>query len=843
MLPESGINGLEVQSSQERLETTSDSSNAAGGQAIEDIKACDQSISSSMTEYMSAMRLVRSRLGGCAAVAINPVSTIFALLILAGLVIFSALAGKEGSSMLQNFVFYGTEDTMALAGQLSSFFLVSVAFWLLFMLYVGIAHGHKKLGGPEDKPEYSDFTYFCLIFTAAAAMGIYFYGVSEGLGNQGPNGPNRFARSPFLTQNQQDQYAMDLSMFNWGVNTFAPYSLVGVLIGYQHFTRGLPMTTRSLFYDFLGDYTWGWLGDLIDGYSIVSVMSGLLASLGISVESLISGFVAFGWMDGDMTDHDIKVIQSIIVAAIIACATISVATGINTGIKHLATFAMVGSTSLWLMVFALENKPYVLNLLSQTFGNYVWSIVPFSFHSDAFAQLLPGQGAQLDQTTAAEEWWVTYYPLFYFCWSMSWAPFVGTFYAKVSKGRTVRECLTYTLLVSFSYYLLWFVLFSGGGIRMQRRAFELQQLGDLNFNDSQYFVIPGRVHCYRPPLEPVEYVIEVDGENVTYTYVNREPDVTAVCLSTGNSAEAWFDYLRQFSSIGHGLCVLSIICMFFFFITTSDSTSLVFDLLSSNGDEQHTWLQRCVWSLLQAALTITLIWGGDEAGSALKSAQALCIIASIPNAIMLDVACINLLYSFRAGQDNESANFRMPMYGGVFDIIEYAFSLGKMNSKRGPPGAPSSAVWSTFALSLFAPFYVIYRINHEKTKKNRILTSAFVCFTFLGWIVSMAAQVWPIAFMFYVWLVFAIAATRNATRTELGIRGNLLEDLFTTFIMYPNVLSQIAFQGIDREVSIHKDDLVSSDTYSNYEESLPVAMAIVEKDQEEGKEKNAPAEV
>jgi len=122
---------------------------------------------------------------------------------------------------------------------------------------------------------------------------------------------------------------------------------------------------------------------------------------------------------------------------------------------------------------------------------------------------------------------------------------------------------------------------------------------------------------------------------------------------------------------------------------------------------------------------------------------------------------------------------------------------------------------------------------------------AFVCFTFLGWIVSMAAQVWPIAFMFYVWLVFAIAATRNATRTELGIRGNLLEDLFTTFIMYPNVLSQIAFQGIDREVSIHKDDLVSSDhdTYSNSEGPRQGAMAIVEKDQEKGKEKNAPAEV
>jgi choline-glycine betaine transporter len=785
-----------------------------------------RSQSGSTIAGVSAMRLARSRLGGCAAVAINPVSTVFALIILAGLVIFSALAGTEGSSQIQAFVFYGTADSMALAGQLSSFFLVSVAFWLIFMLYIAIMHGDKKLGKADDVPEYSNATYFALIFTAGAAMGIYFYGVAEGLGNQGPSA-NRFARSPYLTQNERDTYAMDLSIFNWGVNTFAPYSLVGVLIGYQHFARGLPMTTRSLFYDFLGEYTWGWLGDLIDGYSIVSVMSGLLASLGISVQSLIAGFQALGWMDEQMDDHEIKVAQSIIVAVIIFFATISVATGINTGIKHLATFAMVGSTSLWLMVFALENKPYVLNLLTQTFGNYITSLVPFSFHSDAFAQLLPGEGAQLDQSTVAKEWWVTFYPLFYFCWSMSWSPFVGTFYAKVSKGRTVRECITYTLLVSFSYYILWFVLFSGGGIRMQRRALELEQLGDLKFNDTAYFAIPGRTHCFKPPLEPVEYIL--DG--TSYTYVNREPDVTSVCLYDSDSAKAWFDYLRQFSTIGYGLCVLSVVCMFFFFITTSDSTSLVFDYLSSNGDEQHTWLQRCIWSLLQAALTIMLIWGG-EAGSALSTAQALCIIASIPNMVMLNLACANLLYSFRSLEGDESKNFRMPMYGGIFDIFEFACSLGKMDPGRGAPAKPSGAVWSTFALSLFAPFYIMHRINREEP--NRIAITAFTALCWVGWISCMAAQSWAVAFMFYVWLTLTIAATRYAIRAARGIRGNLLEDVFATFIMYPNVLSQVLFQNVDAAVPIyaHFEETTCEQSHSVAEidtpdlESVPLETAV-----------------
>lgn len=759
--------------------------------------------SQSVFDGVSAMRLARSRLGGCAAVALNPVSTLFALSILTGLVVYSVTGGAEAAGDLQDFVFYGTsEGAMALAGQLASFFMGSVAFWLLFMLYIAIAHGKKKLGGPDDVPEYSNATYFALIFTAGAAMGIYFYGVADGLGNQ-KGGANRFARSPFLTQDEQDSRAIDLTMFEWGVNTFAPYSLVGVLIGYQHFARGLPMTTRSLFYDFLGKYTWGWLGDLIDGYSIVSVMSGLLASLGISVQSLIQGFVALGWLDVDMGDeeqwHYIKVVQTAIVAAIIACATVSVATGINAGIKHLATLAMVGSTSLWLMVFALENKPYVLNLLVQEFGSYISNLVPFSFHTDAFALLSPGEGGALDQTTDAKPWWITFYPLFYFTWSMSWAPFVGTFYAKVSKGRTIRECISYTLLVSFTYYLLWFVLFSGGGIRMQRRALELQQLGEMNFNNSQYFAIADRPHCYAPPTEPMDYVVA--GQ--TYTYINREPGVTSVCTSTGDSAQAWFDFLRQYSSIGYGLCILSVVCMFFFFITTSDSTSLVFDYLSTNGDEQHTWLQRCVWSIMQALLTIMLIWGGGEPGSALKTAQSLCIIASIPNMIMLSIACANLLYSFRAAdEDREIKTFRMYLLGGVLDTFEYLFSLGKMNPLRGAPGAPSGAVWSTFALSLFAPFYIIFRINRDESAKKRALVASFTAFTWVGWIASMIAAAWPVAFMFYVWFAIAVAATRHVSRERHGICGNAVEDIFAAFFLYPNVLSQVLFQHVDLETDL-----------------------------------------
>jgi len=750
------------------------------------------------------LRLTRFTVGGVN-FAFNHVSTLFVVIILSGLMTYSALGGAQAATDLQNFVFYGAGEQIALASKLDWFYLMSVASWLLFMIYLSVFHGDKKLGKPTDKPEYSDAAYFSMIFTAGAAMGIYFYGVADSMGNQSISySGNRFAKSPYLTQNEKDMHAFDLTMFEWGINCFAPYSLVGVMIGYQHYARGLPMTTRSLFYDYLGEYTWGWLGDLIDGYSLVSVMSGLLASLGISVNSLIQGFVALGWLDVDENKDStyIQTIQSYMIVGIIACATVSVATGIDVGIKHLATLAMVGSTSLWIIIFCMENKPYVLNLMTQEIGSYFSHIFAWSFHTDAFAQLKIGDGAQIDQDAAAESWHITYFPLFFFSWSISWSPFVGTFYARVSKGRTVRECISYTLFVSFLYYLMWFSLFSGSGMRMQRRALELQNLGQVKYNDSDYFQASDRTHCYNPPLEPVNFCYDVNDESTCHVYINRQPGIDHVCTWTGNAAEAWFDYLRQFPELGYGLSIMSVICMFFFFITTSDSTSLVFDYLTSNGDNNHTWLQRCFWSIMQGTLTIILIWGAGEAGSALRTAQALCIIASIPNACMLSIACMNMVYSLNASTADYN-QFRLPILGGVFDVVEGILSFGNFNPARGAPSTPSRAVWTTFFTSLLDPFYMVHHINQKAGQWDRNFSTIFTAVTWIGVIICIAIQVWPIAFMLYFWFVCNIAALRHSVRSKKNIRGNACEDFFVSALFYPQVLSQIAFEDVDSGLPIY----------------------------------------
>ncbi len=717
-----------------------------------------------------------------------------------GLLLYCAISGEQGANALRDAVFYGQEGgAMALAGQLAWLYLGSVFAWLMFLLYLVVSWGTVRLG--VEDPEYSDVEYFSLIFTAGAAMGIFFYGVAEGMSLQLPRySGSRFAASPFLTQDDKDGKAMDLVMLDWGLNTFAPYALVGVLMAYQSFVRGLPMSSRSLFYDMLGEYTFGWLGDLIDGYSIVAVMSGLMASLGISVLSLMQGFRTLGWLAPDMTEREDKLVQTCIVAGIVGCAALSAGTGLKRGIKLLASAAMIGSSSVWLVCFALENKPYVLNVALQELGSYFSQLLPLSLHTDAFAQLRAGEGHAIeDPAGLAAPWYVTYFPIFYQSWSMSWAPFVGTFYARISRGRTVRECIGYTLLVSFVYYLMWFSLFSGGGIRMARRAAELRQMGSLAFGDASTYEVPGRPHCLAPPAEPVTYC----SNSSCVTFHNYEPYVAAVCEYTGSPSLAWFDYLLQFQPLGVGIAYTSVVCMLLFFITTSDSTGYVLDQLSSNGDEHHSWLQRVAWTLLQALLTVTLIWTGSG-DSALRMAQALCILASLPIVIFLSVACANLVYSLDHERRTASPSFQQPVFGGVLDLGETICSLGHHVPGRGAAAPPSRETWRVFALALFAPWYLIWRAHSAVDDTDRLVShdrptraalAALAALIGMLWLAALAL-VWmptfgPVAFVAWFWFAFLVASVRNRCRRDKGLLGNALEDLLLSFVLYPQVVAQV----------------------------------------------------
>jgi choline-glycine betaine transporter len=193
--------------------------------------------------------------------------------------------------------------------------------------------------------------------------------------------------------------------------TGAVYLTVAVSISLASFRFKLPMTFRSGFYPILGEYTWGWMGDLIDGFSIVVTVAGVCTSLGLGAIQISTGLQRIGWVDAVLTD--LFDIQTATIWIITLIATISVMTGVDVGIKYLSILAFSSGMTLTFVVFMMDDSSYILNLMVQTFGYYFQtSIWQLQFHTDAFGQLREGEGRAVDGAAAAT-WWFDAWTIFY----------------------------------------------------------------------------------------------------------------------------------------------------------------------------------------------------------------------------------------------------------------------------------------------------------------------------------------------------------------------------------------------------------------------------------------------
>jgi choline-glycine betaine transporter len=193
--------------------------------------------------------------------------------------------------------------------------------------------------------------------------------------------------------------------------TGSVYLTVAVSISLASFRFKLPMTFRSGFYPILGEYTWGWMGDLIDGFSIVVTVAGVCTSLGLGAIQISTGLQRLGWVDDVLTD--LLDVQTVTIWIITLVATMSVMTGVDVGIKYLSIFAFSLGMILTFVVFMMDQSSYILNLMVQTFGYYLQtSIWQLPFHSDAFGQLREGEGRAIDGAAAAT-WWFDAWTIFY----------------------------------------------------------------------------------------------------------------------------------------------------------------------------------------------------------------------------------------------------------------------------------------------------------------------------------------------------------------------------------------------------------------------------------------------
>ena len=496
---------------------------------------------------------------------LTPVFVISSITIVA--FIIGSLVFQEGATKL-----FG-DLRVWLTTNLDWLFMITTNLVFIFCLVVALSPlGKVRLGGADAKPEYSYLTWLAMLFAAGVGIGLLFFGVSEPVtyfqgGNYSPLGTETIydAETVYSAENVPDagdpkvQTAASLgiatTVFHWGLQGWAIYGVVGLALAFFAYNRGLPLLIRSAFYPIFGDRIWGWTGHIIDTFAIFAGIFGLATSLGLGVQQVTSGLdYLYGIPASSLT-------MVLLIVVITAIALVSVITGINVGIKRLSQFNIILAFLLLLAVFILGPTLYIFRSFFTGIGTYIMKIVPLSNWIGR-------------EDTAFFHDWTT----FYWAWWIAWAPFIGTFIARISKGRTVREFVIFVLLLPTLLCLIWFSAFGGTAIH--------QFLAD------GYTGVTEKVEAYDYPIALFKM----------------------------------FDELPWTLLLGSVAMLLTII----FFVTSSDSGSLIIDIIAAGGKVDAPVPQRVFWCTAEGLVAIALLLGGG-----LKALQAASLATGFPFAIVL----------------------------------------------------------------------------------------------------------------------------------------------------------------------------------------------------------------
>ncbi|QIK46520.1 BCCT family transporter [Gordonia hongkongensis] len=443
--------------------------------------------------------------------------------------------------------------------------LIATGF-VLFAVYCAISRiGTIKLGEDDEDPEFGVLSWFAMLFAAGMGIGLVFYGVAEPLSHY--VNPPEAGGIPGGTDAAANQ-AMELTLYHWGLHAWAIYVVVGLGLAYMTFRKGRPLSVRWLLEPLLGrERVEGWLGHAVDIVAIVGTLFGVATSLGFGIQQISAGLDYLGWVD---------VNNWIIVALIIGItglAIFSVVTGVTKGLRWLSNLNMAVAAALTVFVLLLGSTLFLIQSWVQNIGNYI----------QAFPDLM------LRTAPFTDDGWEGAWTIFYWGWWISWAPFVGMFIARISRGRTIRQFIGGVLIMPTLVSTIWFTVFGDSGILRQ------MEFGDML----------------------------VDGE-----------------VDTNTSLFQLLDTLPM-SAISS---VVAIVIVVLFFVTSSDSGSLVIDMLATGGKIDTPKLTRVYWASLQGvAAAVLLLVGGT---SSLTALQTMSIATAVPFSIVMVLACISLLRAF-----------------------------------------------------------------------------------------------------------------------------------------------------------------------------------------------------
>lgn len=449
-------------------------------------------------------------------------------------------------------------DTLAfITTSFGWFYMLAVAIFLVFIISVAFSSwGQIKLGPDHAEPEYSFPAWFAMLFSAGYGIALLFFGVAEPV--------LHYADPPRGTAETIDaaRQAMQVAFFHWGFHIWAIYGLVGLVLAYFSFRHGLPLSMRSTLYPLIGERIHGPIGHTVDIVAILGTLFGIATTLGLSVTQINTG-LNYLWPDIPVS----ITVQVIAIALITGMAILSVVAGMDKGIKRLSILNMVLAISLMLFVFVAGPTIFILETFLQNTGSYLSNIVERTFNLQAYSK----------------SDWIGNWTLFIFGWTIAWAPFVGLFIAKISRGRTIRQFVFGVMMVPSIFTFLWFSIFGDTALHM----------------------------------------IIVDGYTALITEVQN------------NNAIALFKLFERlpFTAI---ISFITIILIITFFVTSSDSGSLVIDSLASGGAVTPAW-QRTFWASLEGAVAAALLIAGG-----LSALQTMTIVSALPFAIIMLIAAAGM---------------------------------------------------------------------------------------------------------------------------------------------------------------------------------------------------------
>ena len=439
--------------------------------------------------------------------------------------------------------------------------LAASGFLLCALCLIFSRYGDIPLGPDGAKPEFPLITWFAMLFCAGMGIGLVFWGVAEP-NSHFYNPPRGSGETP-----EAARLALRYAFFHWGLHPWGIYTMVALALAYFQFRKQVPGLISLGCQPLLGRHAHGALGVSIDIIAVFATVFGVATSLGFGAVQISGGLsYLFGIPNTLFT-------QLVLIAMVTFLYMLSAQTGIQRGIKYLSNLNMVLALSLLFFLLLLGPTQFIMDIFASTLGSYIHNLPKMSLNLGPFE----------DST------WIHDWTLFYWAWWIAWAPFVGTFIARISKGRTVREFVLGVLLVPTLFCAFWFSVFGGTTISLEM----FDQAG-------------------------IKKVIDAQGIEV-----------------------ALFTVLEQFP-FGTIMSLIAIFLIATFFITSADSATFVLGTLTTHGNLNPPNPVKFTWGIIQSVAAAVLLWSGG-----LKALQTGSIIAAFPFTFIIILMIIALLKSFK----------------------------------------------------------------------------------------------------------------------------------------------------------------------------------------------------